>query len=144
MKLLVPEIGTILTLSKNWTFKLHAERRNEKFVEQFDYLMSDPALADHKDKVEKSLVESPREGVTYHPFGFQWEESHNWSWDFTIKKGSRLKVDRVYIRRGISDYSSITFFLDHAEKMILANPKRKPRFWAKLADVNEMHIVAPK
>jgi len=49
----------------------------------------------------------------------------------TLKAGQALSIDRVYIRRGASDFSSITF-------NYLGAPKGsgRVRFWAKLADVN--------
>jgi hypothetical protein len=50
-------------------------------------------------------------------------------------------VDRIYIRKGAADYSSITF-------RIHGDPFDKKRFWAKLADVNnivgEIKILTPE
>lgn len=47
-----------------------------------------------------------------------------------LKKGSTLKVDRIYIRKGASDFSSISFYVTLGSK--------KYRFWAKLDDCNKI------
>lgn len=48
-----------------------------------------------------------------------------------LVKGTKLKVDRIYIRKGASDYSSVSFFLHDGSK------KRK-RFFLKLSDVTKI------
>lgn len=56
----------------------------------------------------------------------------------TIPEDTILTVDRVYIRKGVSDYSSITFNISKKE-----NPKHiygGTRFWAKLSDVNNIEF----
>lgn len=52
----------------------------------------------------------------------------------TLPVNTVLKVDRIYIRKGKSGYDSITFYVQECsdEKLVGA------RFWARLADVNEM------
>lgn len=57
----------------------------------------------------------------------------------TLPKGTVLKIDRIYIRKGSSDYSSITFY---AKDMLKPNTKKKysPRFWAKLSDCNQIEF----
>jgi hypothetical protein len=60
----------------------------------------------------------------------------------TLNAGVVLKVDRVYIRKGLSDFSSITFYAKNLGKVkfasnIFSNSKIKSiRFWAKLSDCN--------
>jgi len=77
----------------------------------------------------------------------------------TIPAGSVLKVDRIYIRKGAEEYSSLTFFwkdrrtkskmvekwstayfgTHHADrKDMVKQPARPVRFWAKLSDVNDI------
>lgn len=85
----VPTIGTSLRLTSDWTFKLHEERRNMEFAEQFDTDM------------------------------------------VTIPSGTIMKIRRIYIRSGRTDYDSITFSIKKKDG--------KPyygRFWARLSDVN--------
>ena len=69
----------------------------------------------------------------------------------TIPKDSVLKVDRVYIRKGANDFSSITFWLSDSPDDRLRKPRnkkdttaklqRKIRFWAHLTDVNRIEFV---
>lgn len=67
----------------------------------------------------------------------------------TIPKDTLLQVDRIYIRKGSSDYSSITFYaknLGEIESKVSAwssRPTKKIkkkalRFWAKLSDCNRI------
>ena len=49
---------------------------------------------------------------------------------YTLKKGTILEIDRIYIRKGAADYSSITFRIKGG--------KTSPRFFAKLEDVNKI------
>ncbi len=67
----------------------------------------------------------------------------------TIPAGTILAIDRIYIRKGSSDFSSITFYaknLGEIEKMVdkwnkPKKAKRKAlRFWAKLSDVNTIEF----
>jgi hypothetical protein len=64
--------------------------------------------------------------------------------EITIKAGSELSVDRVYIRRGASDYSSITFRIRKGSKVAYKGKEVDPktgRFWVKLSDVNRMKVT---
>jgi len=72
-----------------------------------------------------------------------------------LPAGTSLKVDRIYIRKGKGEYSSITFFADGLGETIVPASglawrrqydakKKKLRFWAKLADVNTMNIKTNK
>lgn len=56
----------------------------------------------------------------------------------TIPKDTVLTVDRVYIRKGVSAFSSLTFRIpkDKNKKHIYAGV----RFWAKLSDVNKIEF----
>jgi hypothetical protein len=67
----------------------------------------------------------------------------------TIPAGTILAIDRIYIRKGSSDFSSITFYaknLGEIEKIV--DKWHKPRkakqkalrFWAKLSDVNTIEF----
>lgn len=60
-----------------------------------------------------------------------------------IKEGSELTVDRIYIRKGVSDYSSVTFYLKKGATLYYNSGlylSRGARFWAKLHDVNIMKV----
>lgn len=101
MNLYIPEIGDTIVLSKDWTFDLHAERRNTGLIKHFGHPVprwSDPEV-----------------------------------YKVTLPAGTNLKVDRIYIRKGISEYSSITFYATIG--------KNKIRFWAKLSDCNTIEFT---
>jgi len=49
-----------------------------------------------------------------------------------LKAGTILEVDRIYIRKGAEDFSSVTFKI-RGNKVL--------RFWAKLQDVNNIQCV---
>ena len=128
MKLYVPEISDELRLLENWTFDLYNEDRNSTMME---------------------YMGDPRE-VVWHKFS---------AIPTTILACSILKVDRIYIRKGAKEYSSLSFYLkgqrtqpkmvDHHRTIWAVNghkdvvekvkqPARSVRFWAKLADVNNI------
>jgi len=74
-------------------------------------------------------------------------DDHNpWSWHgskdqtpikVSLPKGTVLAVDRIYIRQQASDFDSVTFRLQSTP----GGKKGKPRFWAKLSDVNKINMV---
>lgn len=53
--------------------------------------------------------------------------------EVTLPKGATLTIDRIYIRQGLSNYSSLSFYLDCP-----AISSKRLRFWAKLIDVNNI------
>lgn len=65
------------------------------------------------------------------PSNYNRDAYHN----FTLPTGTELIVDRIYIRKGsgFEDFSSLTFRI--------TNGNFKGRFWAKLADVNEIEYA---
>jgi len=64
----------------------------------------------------------------------------------TIPKGTILQIDRIYIRKGASDYSSITFYAKNLGEINTSTgyytkkkiKKSSLRFWAKLIDCNKI------
>ena len=64
----------------------------------------------------------------------------------TLPKDSELTVDRIYIRKGASEFSSITFRLNSLggtpckEVLHFGKKVSSIRFWAKLEDVNKIRI----
>jgi len=115
ISLFVPRFGTIMRLSKDWTFSLYHESRNDGLLEAFG-LKQDIVTERHKTP--------PPETVT-------------------LPKGTVLKVDRIYIRRDCegkaSDYDSITFQIKDCPKPGISKKTcfgNKTRFWAKMDDCN--------
>jgi hypothetical protein len=192
MKLYVPEIGDHMVLTKDWTFKLHAESRNEQLGALFghylgglypagwvdesvlpkfrnpDYVVEYPNENDPRfrktfggidypsfHKARKEAEESCPEFVKY------WSESKEWnqkaseikksSLTVTLPAGTILAIDRIYIRKGASDFSSITFYAKELGEVTMPGSKwswenKKPikrkaqRFWAKLTDCNNIEF----
>lgn len=110
MRLYVPELGSIITLNKPWTFKLYHERRNKllKFVDE-------------------NII-----GKYYCG-----DDEYN---EVTLPVGTVLKFSRIYIRQGCKDYSSVTFTIQSIPSEGIGEKigKKKPRFWAKLSDINKI------
>jgi len=111
MKLYVPEIGDRLRLTKDWTFTLHYEHRNSSLLEHFG----------------KSF--QYRSGTT------------NQDIVVTLPKDTVLKVDRIYIRKGLEEWSSISFYAEGigTGSGAFGRPK-SARFWAKLSDCNNIEF----
>lgn len=100
MKLYIPEIGDILTLSNEWSCKIRQEYRNNALLKKI------------------LNVKTEQDG----------------SKNYTFKKGDQLKVDRIYVRKGAAEYSSISFIIHKA------NSKIKGRFWVKLDEANSIEF----
>ena len=132
MNLFIPEIGTLLTLNKEWSFTLYPEYRNQKLGK---------VLGVYKEK------QTPN-GPSFRWFDGDKELAHHnaqeynrdtgeWEWVVTYPlvfvPGTQLRVDRIYIRKGSSEYSSVSFW-------IKSGPYKGKRFWAKLEDVNTINF----
>jgi hypothetical protein len=107
---------------------------------------------DQKQKSQKEAEQACPEFVQY------WKDNDIWNQkakkiavkelEVTIPAGTILAVDRIYIRKGASDYSSITFYAKELGEVMVqgrrwfgtSKPKKKKalRFWAKLEDCNKI------
>ena len=123
MKLFIPEIATKFVITEPWTFSLYSESRNEDFIS---------TLRSNRYSIPKRKMN----GVGY--YGFEAQRLC----DFTLPVGTQLSVSRVYIRRGASEYSSVSFTINFEKfsKTLDKNVKIKGRFWAKLDDVNKLNV----
>jgi hypothetical protein len=133
-QLYIPDIGDSIRLVADWTFNLYNEDRNSSLME---------------------VIGDPRETT--------WEGDKDFGTRLcTIPAGAILKVDRIYIRKGLSGYSSLTFLwkdmrtnskvVDRSITQVFGNnrgpttyyqvkkPARPVRFWAKLDDVNRIEF----
>jgi hypothetical protein len=72
-------------------------------------------------------------------FGLETTWSRNDYAEVTIPAGTVLKVDRIYIRKGMEGYSSISFYSEGIGNGSgsFGRPKTA-RFWAKLEDCNKI------
>lgn len=116
----IPEVGTRVRVAEDWTFALYNESRNSGVIEAF--------------------LNKP----------YSWEKYGEPLDLVTLMEGTELVCQRVYIRAGLQDFSSITWtiksspdsrFYEH-RTIGKRNPqqvrklKKGLRFWVKLADVN--------
>jgi hypothetical protein len=118
MNLFVPSIGTQLQLAAPWTFTVHLEHRNNKFVE---------ALVDAK------LFTVPKNMVSQHGYFMTGPAGK-----CTLPLGTILKVDRIYIKKGCKDYDSMTFYCRFEDA---TGKTWKGRFWVKLTDANTIECA---
>lgn len=119
--LFVPDINTKLRLVLPWSFTIHRESRNQKFLA---WIMEDPKFSGWRHYREHS--NDPN------------------AWPVQMLQDSIIIVDRVYIRKGsgYEDFSSLTFRLQKGAEVIYNGvnftAKNNHRFWAKLRDVNKI------
>lgn len=137
MKLYIPELGDDLRLLADWTFGLYNEDRNTTLME----IVNDTREISYPFQGNKKYFDIP----------------------CTIPAGEILKVDRIYIRKGLDEYSSLTFFWkgkrtnpsvvtrtataypafglpSYSSTYQQKKPRRPVRFWAKLSDVNNIEF----
>lgn len=110
MKVHVPVIGDRMELTKDWTFPLHHEYRNDKLFKAFGLTM---------EKGWNTNAKPPQ---------------------VTLKKGTVLKLDRLYVRKGAGTFSSLTFIIDGGCEEKLT----KARFWAKVDACNNIQFQEPQ
>lgn len=69
-----------------------------------------------------------------------------WGMQCELPKDTVLSIDRIYIRKGASDFSSVTFFLKSTSHPLFDRSGKKKaggkplRFWARLEDVNSIEF----
>jgi hypothetical protein len=161
MKLFLPEVGNSLTLLNDWTFGLFFEYRNDslytKVVDSMFPLSPDEQLRErHYSEKDKNIIFSvwPKDYNDYYVkkrditvFDFKnntiIQKNELTGILFTLPKGTVLKIERIYIRRGKKDYSSLTFNISETTHPFLVSGKKNKkkgqmRFWATLNDVNNI------
>lgn len=115
MNFYIPEIGDKIKLTKPWQFTLFYEHRNNQFIAAI-------------------RPDAPPPGTGYMADGR--------SVSATLPTNTVLRVDRIYVRKGKSDWSSVSFVV---VEMPGSSAKHrgfsgKGRFWAKLEDCNEIEF----
>lgn len=120
MQMFIPELGTVFTLAEDWTFKVINEERNKSLAK---------------------LMGSPHSDDYYFPFGTKDSDEYYVNrygrkrvpidaGEHTFPAGTSFEVDRIYVRKGNEDFSSVTFKTRVNGKTV--------RFFAKLDDVNKI------
>lgn len=161
MKLYVPEIGDSFKLTQDWIFDLYDEHRNKSLWDLYDCENSPTVITQRAEeenaanemnlllnkhrKIASSAVSILKNG----PF-YEWDQVDTDRYEelrairrkliscsITLPKDSIITVDRIFIRKGMDDWSSLTFYLKFHPDFSL---KKKPRFWAKLHDCNNIEF----
>lgn len=115
MQIMIPTIGTILTLRVPWTFVLVQEYRNQKFANESLRLGWEGSAGWSNEPKTKEV---------------------------TLPAGTQLKVARIYIRsssKEFREFDSVTFIIVQPTGRAVKGAL-KGRFFAKLADVNTMDV----
>ncbi len=123
-QMFIPTIGFQFYLGQDWTFTLHRESRNTDLFDALGVITEsqkvwnerfEPRMGWDRDKMKISDDE-------YIAAANEWREIRDKldnTVQVTLPVETLLKVDRIYIRKGASDFDSITF-------------------WATLKDVNNI------
>lgn len=156
-RLFIPPLGTEIELAADWHFRLFDEHRNDKMIN----LLAPPrpqraidgfwglSREERADAMNESGWE--REGGPFQP-----GDDHSCYGvakfaPIMLPAGTKLKIQRIYIRQGQKGFDSVTFTVsglpaDAADK-VPALAKKKPkdvgRFWVKLEDANQMAVTSP-
>jgi hypothetical protein len=170
--LYIPEIGDRITLAEDWTFPLYREHRNDALWAILSG-NADPAivaLERRKTALVEELEAIRRRGAeeatgTLVKMAFETQlivRDEDRSRDrelraelmevnmteasiaVTLPAGTVLAIDRIYIRKGISDYSSLSFNLTATLDPLISAARGRKRFWAKLADCNRIVMETPE
>ena len=138
MKMYIPEIGDKIQLTKDWRFTLYMEYRNRSICDVELPELANIALLPNADDFDENSLSDKYDYVAQAIKRLKKEGHRHWWYLisqlyilYTLPKGTLLQIDRIFIRKGKEEFSSITF-------KILDDTKR--RFWAKLADVNNMEF----
>ena len=132
MKMYIPSVGDEIVLTSDWKFNLFNEQRNSTLME---------------------IVGDTRKE------GYSWRKLT--AIPCSIPAGATLKIDRIYIRKGMDDFDSITFLwkgitteskIESKMAHLYDNgvitgipyekkkPRRQVRFWVKLEDANAIEF----
>lgn len=161
MNIWIPEIGDLIGLDEDWTFSLHRENRNNDIINALD-LRKQGAYADLLDRRDMMFASSTCEKEVTSVAGYKWKQPvvadaalykraiqldrdvQDWTWPILLPNGTVLRVDRIYVRKGSKDFSSLSFYIEESPRIAL-NPgvktgfkKGRLRFWARLDEVNQM------
>ena len=117
-----PSLGDQLRLDADWLFQLHAEHRNSSLF---------AAVGRSWQPWDKWAHDFVLDVATY---DYNGRNAKGWAM-VSLPAQTVLRVDRIYLRQGVSGFNSITF-------RIVSTPdvrfRADIRFWAKLADCNAM------
>lgn len=109
----IPTIGTEIELLQDWTFGLYQESRNS------DLLYTLPAKDPQYPNLYDELNYAPHAQNTYPLY------SNICAGPYTLKQGTILVVDRIYIRKGFPDFDSLSFRIQNFGNLTVQTLVRK-------------------
>ena len=122
----IPELGTVFELARPWTFDLYHESRNSDL---WGFTIG------HKDDCEGWGGRCGKD------LGFGDMDEDEDCAPVTLPTGSKMAVDRVYIRNGSKEFSSVTLrLLSSPDIRLVPKGKKSTRFWVKLKDFNTITV----
>ena len=135
MRIIIPKLGDTLTLLEPWTLTIKNERRNAAVAKLLGYESPTgryPLGAEESDRIHYTSVRWEA-NIRHEKPGFQQNYRPTVaSVEWTLPAGTKLIVDRIYIRKGNAAYDSVTFVTHLYGKRL--------RFFASLSDVNNMVV----
>ena len=122
----IPSIGDHLRLLEDWEFTLYAEKRILNMAKAIEAIPMDAAR--YKWESKKAL------GQTHY-------DMEDWG-KVTIPAGTVLTVDRIYVRKNLGEYDSVSFIIvkNTCSDDRIARRGFIVRFWAKLNEVNGLSV----
>lgn len=118
----IPKLGDKLTLRRPWKFKMLMEHRNAIFAADLGLIAPIKSVWDFEMDLRKTMKRGEERG----------------KWDVELPYGTELIVDRVYIRKGGSEFDSVSFFVHAPRPAGCSGKGKKRRFFASLDDVNRI------
>ena len=135
LKMCIPSIGDKILLTNEWTFTLYAESRNATLGEMFGHY--DPVKRIWSDGRDNYGHKKNAKGFT----DYRDRLMNRPICTITLPKDTQLTIDRIYIRKGATDFDSLSFWMGSIPPTIAYKKKGKVRFWAKLTEVNSIEFV---
>lgn len=126
MQINVPRLGDTLILDQDWNALVYDEYRNTGFLENL------LELKNYTDYNDRRRVLNQFYGVEDTPTYYRHTEPAL----VPIPAGTNLVVERIYIRKGATDYDSITFRIPKGGCPM--NKNMVGRFWVKIDNANQL------
>ena len=126
LRMNIPTIGTKIELTEPWTFNVYAEHRNRTLGEYLNIMVPDNHI---RNRDEWPIPPNCPPNISH------WEMEKYPILQHTFGAGTQLIVDRIFIRKDMPDFDSLTFIIP---KKTIGRTKNV-RFWAKLTDVNNIY-----
>lgn len=154
------DLGKFFGYSQHWEGWINDEALPP--MRDFDYKVNYPNYDDYRNTYRgndtyNSFQDLTRQAEQNCPeYVKYWADQEEWNTKaealfipelkVTLPAGTVLAIDRIYIRKGSSDYSSITFYaktlgtIIRKDRWSSGKEKKKSalRFWAKLDDCNNI------